>query len=311
MRSEAASSSSWRNTSSQPLRDFRLEFKPVNLIGQGSHGIVYSVEEQTTKELYACKDTLKVRSSSSMSDVMAEILALKKMRHTHIVTISAYSLIETGFRILMEPLAECDLKQFMIECAKQAFPLDKTKLILSWFGCLLHALKFAHANRIKHRDIKLENILVKLSHIYISDFSLAKYFTEEESSVAVGEIAAGTFRYRAPETQGNIGGGRKADVFSLGCVYAEMLTVVCRKPFEELRKRCKAEHQTDKFRDSLPAVVTWLDELKRGSKDEKNIPIMWKTIRSMIHEELDMRHSAEEALKSVEEIPESRCSHVH
>ena len=282
----------------------------MDFIGKGSHGVVYSVEEQTTKELYACKDILAT-SSRSLSDAKQEILTLKKMRHTHIVTISAYSQTQNRFRILMEPLAEYDLKQFMIECAKQGFPFDKTKLILSWFGCLLHALKFAHSNRIKHKDIKLGNILVKFSHVYLSDFSLSKDFTEEESSVTVDEMAAGTLRYRAPETRGNVGGRRKADVFSLGCVYAEMLTVVCHKPFEELRKRCENEYKTDIFRDSLPAVVTWLDELKRDSKNEKKISIMWKTIRSMIHEELDMRHTADEALKSVEEIPESRCSHVH
>lgn len=291
--------------------EFKLEFKPVKSIGKGSHGTVYSVAEQTTKELYACKEISVSESSRSRDEVMQEILTLKKMRHTHIVTISVYSQTKTGFRILMEPLAECDLKQFMIECAKQGFPPDKTRLILSWFGCLLHALKFAHANSIKHRDIKLGNILVKLSHVYLSDFSLAKDFTEEESSVAVDERAAGTLRYRAPETQGNVGGRRKADVFSLGCVYAEMLTVICHKPFEELGKRCKDEHKTDIFRDSLPAVVTWLDKLKKASKDEQKISIMWKTIRSMIDEELDMRHTADEALKSVEEIPESRCSHVH
>lgn len=301
--------------------DFTLDFKCVEFIGEGAHGTVYSVEEQSTKQLFACKNIEFASSRRSRNDVKKEILALQKMRHTHIVTISLYSQTMTGIRILILPLADYDLKQFMTKCAQQDFPADMTKSILSWFGCLLQALRFAHSNRVKHRDIKLENILIKNTetklgnlvqgfHVYLSDFSLAKDFTGEEASVAVDEMPAGSPRYRAPEIRATVGGGRKADVFSLGCVYAEMLSVVCHKHFEELKNWCEAEHQTDIFRDSLPAMETWPAQLK-GDLEGTTRRIMWKTIRNMIHRDLDMRHTADEALKSVEEIPDVRCSHVY
>ena len=310
--SEATNSSGSRNTSSQPLPEFKLEFEYLNTIGKGSHGTVHRVQENTTKELYACKYIpMSTSSSRSEDDVKQEILDLKKMRHTHIVTISAYSQTTTGFSIYLHPLAEHNLKEFMTECDEQSFPSDKTNMILPWFGCLLHALRFAHFNKIKHRDIKLGNILVKGSHVYLSDFSLAKDFTEQESSVAVGEVAAGTLRYRAPETSNNLPGHRIADVFSLGCVYAEMLTVVCHIHFKKLSDKQKAEHKTDFFRGSLPAVVNWLHKLKGDSEGDEKVAAMCRTIRNMIEEDSDRRHTADEALRSVGEISEFRCLHVH
>ena len=321
--SEAPSSGGQSDLSLRPSTGVKMEFEILNLIGEGAHGKVYRVEEKTTQELYACKQirmskpALKGRRKS---EVKSEILVLKKLRHTHIVSISTYSQEDTGFTIIMDPLADHDLKKFLADCAKEGFPGEKTKMILPWFACLLHALKFAHSQNIKHRDIKMANILVKGSHIYLSDFSLAKDFTGQDTSVAVDELPAGAMRYRAPETKNNVAGGRLADVFSLGCVYSEMLTVVCGRPFEKLCEKQKAEHETDLFRESLPAVDNWLRKLKdsfannENAKDEKVkgeiVKFMCKIIWRMIEENSEKRAPAQEALMLVEGTPELCCVHI-
>ena len=310
--SEAASSSE-KSDISQGLTGFEFEFQTLNFIGEGAHGKVYRVEEKSTQELYACKDIQMSKPSlkgMKKGEVKGEILRLKKLHHPHIVKISAYSQTDTGFRILMEPLADYDLKEFLTDCAKQGFPSDKTKIILPWFSCLLRALKFTHLRNIKHSDIKPANILVKESRVFLSDFSLAKDF-EQDMSVAVDEVAVGTLRYRAPETKNNQAGGRKADVFSLGCVYSEMLTVFCGIPFEEFRERCKAEHRTDLFRDGLPTVVEWLANLKKKLSTDGNVKLMCNTVRRMISEDPDVRFSAHEALRSIDDVPDLSCRHIH
>ena len=297
----------------QVLTSFEFEFRTLKAIGEGAHGAVYLVQEKSTQELYACKDIQMSKPSlrgRKKSDVKGEILRLKKLHHPHIVKISAYSQTNTGFRILMEPLADYDLKEFLTDCAKQGFPSDKTKIILPWFSCLLHALKFTHSESIKHSDIKPANVLVKESRVFLSDFSLAVDFGQD-MSVAVGEVAVGTLRYRAPETKNNQAGGRKADVFSLGCVYTEMLTVFCGTSFEEYCERRKAEHKTDLFRDGLPTVVKWLANLRKELARDENVKAMCKTIRSMIEEDPDDRPSAHEALRSIEDISALSCTHIH
>lgn len=325
--SKAANSSGQNDAPFEPVTVLRLDFRSLGRIGEGAHGRVYRIQEKTTGELYACKDIQMSKPSlggKTKNEVKEEILVLKKLRHAHIVTIAFYSQADTGFRIFMDPLADHDLNYFLDDCAKKGFP-DDTMKILPWFACLLRALKYAHSENVKHRDIKLTNILVKGSHVYLTDFSLAREFTDQDASVGIDEKAVGTMRYRAPETRNNVAGGRKADVFALGCVYAEMLTVVCGRPFEKLRERCKADHQTDIYRDSLPAVKEWLLELRKAkaeeekvkAKDEKvkalseKVKATCKIIVSMIEEDLDMRHSAQQALVSVEQIPGLHCAHIH
>ncbi len=316
--SESSSSGGQGDASLRPLTKFTIEFKTLNQIGEGSHGIVYRVEEQTTQELYACK---QIRMSKpalrgrGKSEVKEEILVLKKLRHTHIVKISTYSQEDSGFTIIMDPLADYDLKKFLGDCAKEEFLDEKTEMILPWFACMLQALKFAHSQNIKHRDIKMGNILVKGSHIYLSDFSLAKDFTGQDTSVADDEVAAGTLRYRAPETKNNVAGGRLADVFSLGCVFIEMLTVVCGRPFEELCERQKARDKTDLFRESLSTVEEWLREMKQKFANERTVKAekintMYWIILKMIEEGRENRHSAQTALTKVEQIRELRCVHI-
>ena len=312
--SEEASSAGSSDASSTPLTEFRLEFenfqKPIGK--RGSHGRVYRVKETTTQELYACKVikwSKKSLKGRSQDEAKEEISILKRLRHTHIVTISAYSQEELKFKLFMQPLADGDLEDFLIDCAEEHFPADKTKMILPWFACLLHALAFAHNSEVKHRDIKPANILLKGDHIYLSDFSLAIDFAGQDTSAAEDELAKGNMMYRAPETRGNVAGRRKADVFSLGCVYSEMLTVVCGRPFKSFCERRKLQY----FRDSLPAVRDWLQELRKESpNDEKDKVInMCKVIKCMLEEELDMRHSAHQALILVEENAELRCKHIH
>ena len=292
---------------------FEFEFRNPKEIGEGAHGKVYRVEEKSTQELYACKDIQMSKPAligKDKNDVKGEILRLKKLHHPHIVKISAYSQTETGFKILMEPLADYDLMKFLTDCAEEDFPSNKTKIILPWFSCLLHALNFTHLEKIKHRDIKPANILVKESRVFLSDFSLAVDFGQDRS-VAEDEVPAGTLRYRAPETKNNQAGGRKADVFSLGCVYSEMLTVFCRKPLEELCNRRKAEHKTDLFRDGLPTVLKWLAKLRKASPQDENVKAMCRTIRHMIEEDPDDRLLADEALGSIAGISNLSCMHIH
>ena len=295
----------------QVLKSFEVEFRTLEEIGEGAHGKVYRVEEKSTQELYACKDIQMSKPSfrgRKKSDVKGEILRLKKLHHPHIVKIAVYSQTDTGFRILMEPLADYDLKVFLTDCADEGFPSEKTKIILPWFSCLLHALNFTHKETIKHSDIKPANILIKKSRVFLSDFSLAVDFGQD-MSVAVDEVAVGTLRYRAPETKNGKAGGRKADVFSLGCVYSEMLTVFCGISVEEFRGKHKAKHKTDLFRDGLPTVMEWLGNLRKKSAKDENVKAMYKTIRDMIEEEDAVRPKAHEALKSIEGISDLSCVH--
>lgn len=97
------------------------------------------------------------------------------------------------------------------------------------FDYLAEALSYVHeVGLITNKDVKSENILVTPENVYFTDFGssrdLSEKIRQEDISMTAGE-PIDTSRYWAPET--NTGGhGRRVDVFLLGCVYLEMLTVM-------------------------------------------------------------------------------------
>ncbi|MCP4846060.1 MAG: serine/threonine protein kinase, partial [Actinomycetia bacterium] len=93
------------------------------------------------------------------------------------------------------------------------------------------ALEVAHAAGVIHRDLKPANILVTPDdHPKVSDFGLAK-LTDEHSISLAGDLV-GTYFYMSPEQVAakRMGLDHRTDVFSLGVVLYEMLTLV--RPFE-------------------------------------------------------------------------------
>ena len=290
-----------------------FEFEVKEPLGTGLHGRVYRVEESTTHDSYACKDIQMANPALrhlQKSEVKGEILILKKLRHTHIITLAAYIEDTAGFRILLDPLADCNLEEYLDDCAGENFDSSRTEPIYSWFACLLTGLQFAHSMDVKHQDIKPTNFLVKSRHIYISDFSLAKDFTGDKSRIA-GEAAAGNWRYGAPETRDNTAGGREADVFSLGCVFSEMLTVIHGRSHKDLERECKTERRTDIFRKCLLLLEKWLGEIDKKARDGNRTRTICTTILYMIAETEVKRYSAHRALTQIEEVPELACKHQH
>jgi Protein kinase domain len=86
------------------------------------------------------------------------------------------------------------------------------------------ALSYAHRHDVIHRDIKPENILLEAGHAVVSDFGIARAMTAAAGD-ELGEagIILGTPTYMSPEqAMGGILDGR-SDLYSLGCVFYEML----------------------------------------------------------------------------------------
>jgi hypothetical protein len=93
---------------------------------------------------------------------------------------------------------------------------------------ICEALQFAHEEGVVHRDIKPENILLdKRGQVKIADFGLAKLLGQEaiEHGLTATQQVMGTRGYMAPEQmQGTKDVDHRADIFSLGVVFYELLT---------------------------------------------------------------------------------------
>jgi cyclin-dependent kinase 7 len=92
---------------------------------------------------------------------------------------------------------------------------------------LLNGVGFCHDNWVLHRDIKPGNMLVgQDGQLVLADFGLAKVFGSPDRDLS---HQACTLWYRAPELLfGAQSYGTAADMWSVGCIFAELLS---RKPF--------------------------------------------------------------------------------
>jgi serine/threonine-protein kinase len=84
------------------------------------------------------------------------------------------------------------------------------------------ALAAAHAGGIVHRDIKPENILLQGDHALVADFGIARAAAAPEPLTGTG-MSLGTPAYMSPEQVSGDQVDGRSDIFSLGCVWYEML----------------------------------------------------------------------------------------
>ena len=276
-------------------RVVQAQFVSQRILGEGSYGEVDEVRESSTGAAYARKhihlDSGKA-SNVIEEEVKNEVSVMQKLRHLHIATVLFYLKEEETYSIFMLPVADHDLETYLNICIEKEWARTLTKHIFPWFGCLLDALAYAHKLNIKHQDIKPSNILIKENRAYLSDFGLAKDFTGLNSSSSRGHRMRGNRLFRAPEVVPNKDRGRKADVFSLGCVYSEMFTITQGKSLKEYHEHRHGTGEGE-YRDCIGKVETWLMKFER----EGMIDLLVDEILCMTKKDTADRHTAEQAMR--------------
>lgn len=245
-------------------RDDRFEH--IRELGRGTYGFVDEVREVTTGSVYARKSIpVRIVGQDSMSiqqRVENEVSIMsEKLRHNHIASVNIYFRNDDYWSMIMLPVADYDLRTFLDEkCVGEGFPQDALRMLDPWFGCLISALAYAHSERVKHEDIKPNNILIKDKKVYLTDFGTAKDFSALEASTVSDYSITGTPVYWAPEPRI---WGRPADIFALGCVFSEMLTVRQKRSLQDYRnfRHNSSQEFAYAYRSSLIKVRRWLKDL--------------------------------------------------
>ena len=325
LQTEAAHSSyktrSWSGSSTSGKylsHETNTTFKPIRKVGWGSSAEVTIVEEISTRELYARKQFfLNVKRHTNamrVEDVKHEYNVMKRLWHAqHVAKVLLWSKDdEATCSIYMQPVADCDLRYFLEQCVEEDYPEATLKQITPWFGCLLDTLSYAHGLKIVHQDIKPNNILVKDQQVYLADFGLAKDFSFRSTSKTSSNLVCGTPVYRAPEVRPGTPRGPLADVFALGCVFSEMLTVRSRRSlddYQEYREAIDNEGGMYAFRANLPKVNEWLKQFNQNG-DSDSETLVWQ-IGLMLKEDASRRSGAQDGrdfLKSQKHSPTFFCS---
>lgn len=194
-------------------------------IGSGSIGDVYGGVNVLDNCKYAIKRTQIDRLDKKL---LKECRVLSTLNHQNIVKYNSVWIEKLNkqfyLNIQME-LCQYDLKTFLRE-------RDVTSRIEQfYFMDVMKGIKYLHSKQIIHRDIKPSNVLINNGIAKITDFNLCKDVNDrlESNELIVkdnehtGEI--GTELYSSPEQLEGSVYDEKTDIFSLGIIYYEVLTL--------------------------------------------------------------------------------------
>ncbi len=208
----------------------------LELLGKGGMGAVYKARQKGLDRLVAVKILPPEfdRDPSFAERFVREARALARLNHQNIVSVFDFGQAvrspvtpasddATGlYFIVMEYIDGINLRQ-----AIRAGDFS-TADVLAVVPQICEALQFAHDEGIVHRDIKPENILVdRKGRVKIADFGLAKLLgiASSDKMLTGSQQVMGTLRYMAPEQmEGAKSVDHRADIYSLGVVFYEMLT---------------------------------------------------------------------------------------
>lgn len=299
-------------------------YKIVRELGRGGMAVVYRatdtmLDRNVAIKMILAENTNKEKAERLLKRFNREAKTLASLSHPNIVKVLDYGEYENTPYLVMEFISGGALKSKM----GKPIPYAEAAAMLA---PVARALQHAHQQRIVHRDVKPENILINDSEQpMLSDFGILKLVDVEESHglTGTGKIV-GTPAYMSPEQiRGREIDGR-ADMYSLGIVFFEMLTG--RKPYNALTPiELSMQHLHDpipkakQFVRDLPAEVDQIIARAIAKNPEDRYPTMaafaqaleklsGTTVRTSTAERRAMKAAEEKQLAEKKEQAEKRPS---
>lgn len=220
-------------------------YQKMEKIGEGTYGVVYKARDLTTKDhrIVALKKIrLEAEDEGVPSTAIREISLLKEMNDPNIVRLLNIVHADGHKLYLVFEYLDLDLKKYMeslpVSQGGRGKPLPEGSgpalhtlglgpgMVKKFMGQLCQGIRYCHAHRVLHRDLKPQNLLIDSEgNLKLADFGLARAFGVPLRTYTHEVV---TLWYRSPEI---LLGGRQystgVDMWSVGCIFAEMCT---RKP---------------------------------------------------------------------------------
>ncbi|CAJ1031147.1 putative Protein kinase domain/Protein tyrosine kinase [Leishmania shawi] len=208
---------------------FRSKYRRIKLIGKGSFGEAVLVRSKSDGKRYVAKaiDSASM-TSKERRDVQNEIRILAAVDHPNIIRYHEHFEDDSLIFIIMEYADGGDLSSRIKEAKNQDVPQPfDPNLAMFWFLQICMALKYLHDNHILHRDLKTANIFLTSKNVVkLGDFGIS---TVLQNTMACAKTVCGTPYYFSPELCQSKPYNNKSDVWALGVVFYETLTL--HRPF--------------------------------------------------------------------------------
>lgn len=189
------------------------------VIGRGTFGTVYQGKHSESGTEIA----VKVISKASLKPELQirleqEIQCQRSVNSEFIVKLLDVQKTENNFYLILEYCKGGDLGSFLKKVGKVSEAVAQR-----WIKQIVEAFRILSEKNIIHRDLKLQNILLtgnsEDANLKLADFGLSRFLEDDLARTWVG-----TPLYMAPEIVNCQEYDSKADVWSLGLVFYELVT---------------------------------------------------------------------------------------
>ena len=251
---------------SKPLDSSDLSLKPgtrlseryviAEQIGRGGMGVVYRAQDTLVNEEVALKlMTPKVlQTQKGQRNFIQEAQLARRLRHENIVAVHDLSWTDHGLLYITMEFLKGNSLRALLRKQRHNRRFLEVRLAVSITRQILTALQYAH-RMVIHRDLKPENIMVLPGeHVKVLDFGLAKAVHDESAPPTPAPSRTpnritGTWSYAAPEQRNLQKVDLRADLYTLGLIFHELLTL--RTPMDD---PVQVEHVRKDVSPSLLAV---------------------------------------------------------
>ena len=255
------------------------DFKIISKLGEGAYSTVFKVKRIIDNNVYALKKVKLLNlSEKEKQNSLNEVRLLASIKSNYVISYKEafFDEKDSTLGIVMEFADGGDLYQKIVEHKKTATFFEETDI---WriFIQLVKGLKALHDLKILHRDLKSANVfLLRDGTAKLGDLNVSKVARR-----GLGYTQNGTPYYASPEVWKDQPYDNKSDIWSLGCVLYEMITL--RPPF-------RAQNMEGLYNKVIKGQLNKIPE--RFSNE------LFEIVKLLIQVNSDLRPSCDDILKN-------------
>src|SRR4051812_20697868 len=208
--------------------DTENRYEKLASIGSGGMGTVYRARQVALNREVALKeirDLFGFFSEDQRNEIVRRftdvVRAWGNLAHPNILPIHDVNLW-TEYPNVVTELAPNGSARRLINDAEE-LPVE---LVFKYLLQTLHALRAAHAQRVYHRGLKPEQLLLdSYGNVKVSDFGFTRIVERDHAVIRQIYVGMGNVAYMAPELYSDpMAAGPQGDIYALGIIFYELLT---------------------------------------------------------------------------------------
>ncbi|SBS86143.1 NIMA related kinase 2, putative [Plasmodium malariae] len=249
-------------------------YEVIKAIGRGSFGIVTAVKDNKGEIFVVKQIDMTCMNYKEKTNVVNELKTLVEVSvHPFIVRYKEAFIEGSVLYVAMDYCSKGDLSKYIKKNKEMKTFIPEAK-IKRWLLHIITAIKFLHDKKLIHRDLKCNNIFLdEHERAKVGDFGLSKLLEQTEQTSTL----CGTIGYMAPEVCKNVTYSFPADIWSLGVILYELISL--KQPFKShnanmlsvVQKICEDEPDPlpSNYSEELINLCHWM--LKKNYKERPTV----------------------------------------